>query len=130
VFVPLMTPVVVLMMFGPFCAGRTTAARRCAGWRGCAGQRGVGVGTVGMVDHLTWRTDARPVLVVAWVVLASRAHLVADRASAAARQLARRFATALDHRVVVGHVARAPGRRRVHRRRHAGGKGFETRTST
>ena len=34
VFVPLMTPVVVLMMFGPFCAGRTTPwSPRCAASR-------------------------------------------------------------------------------------------------
>jgi len=72
VFVPLMTPVVVLMMVGPFLRWKTDGVspvlRRLAPTLGAA--LVIGTGTAFAVDHVTWRTVLGLVL-AAWVVLAS-----------------------------------------------------------
>lgn len=72
VFVPLMTPVVVLMMVGPFLRWKTDGVapvlRRLAPTFGAA--LVIGIGTAFAVDHVTWRTVLGLVL-AAWVVLAS-----------------------------------------------------------
>ncbi len=72
VFVPLMAPVVVLMMFGPFLRWKNddlaAAARKVA--PAFLGSIAIGVGTAFAVDHLTWRT-VLGLSLAAWVVLAS-----------------------------------------------------------
>ncbi|CAM5309470.1 heme lyase CcmF/NrfE family subunit [Thauera mechernichensis] len=72
VFVPLMTPVVVLMMFGPFLRWKdddfVAAARKVA--PAFVASILIGIGAAMAVDHLTWRT-ALGLFLAAWVVLAS-----------------------------------------------------------
>jgi len=72
VFVPLMTPVVVLMMFGPFLRWKdddfVAAARKVA--PAFIASILIGIGAAMAVDHLTWRT-ALGLFLAAWVVLAS-----------------------------------------------------------
>ncbi|MDX9718829.1 MAG: heme lyase CcmF/NrfE family subunit [Thauera sp.] len=88
VFVPLMTPVVVLMMFGPFLRWKDddllAAVRKVA--PAFIASVIIGVGTAVAVDHLTWRT-ALGLSLAAWVVLASLqllARRLKDRAGAPA----------------------------------------------
>ncbi|MDI3490220.1 c-type cytochrome biogenesis protein CcmF [Thauera propionica] len=72
VFIPLMTPVVVLMMFGPFLRWKdddlTAAVRKVA--PAFVASVLIGLGTAYAVDHVTWRTVLGLAL-AAWVVLAS-----------------------------------------------------------
>ncbi|AVR87217.1 heme lyase CcmF/NrfE family subunit [Thauera aromatica] len=72
VFVPLMTPVVVLMMFGPFLRWKdddlAAALRKVA--PAFIASVAIGVGVAFAVDHLTWRT-ALGLALAAWVGLAS-----------------------------------------------------------
>ncbi len=72
VFIPLMTPVVVLMMFGPFLRWKdddlTAAVRKVA--PAFIASVLIGLGTAYAVDHVTWRTVLGLAL-AAWVVLAS-----------------------------------------------------------
>ncbi len=72
VFVPLMTPVVVLMMFGPFLRWKdddlVAALRKVA--PAFIASVAIGIGVAFAVDHLTWRT-ALGVALAAWVGLAS-----------------------------------------------------------
>ncbi|MFU2487312.1 heme lyase CcmF/NrfE family subunit [Thauera sp. WH-1] len=88
VFVPLMTPVVVLMMFGPFLRWKdddlVAAARKVA--PAFIASILIGVGVAMAVDHLTWRT-ALGLFLAAWVVLTSLQLLVGrlkERAGASA----------------------------------------------
>jgi len=87
VFIPLMTPVVVLMMFGPFLRWKdddlAAAVRKVA--PAFIASVLIGVGTAYAVDHVTWRTVLGLAL-AAWVVLASIQLLVgrlSERAGAA-----------------------------------------------
>jgi cytochrome c-type biogenesis protein CcmF len=88
VFVPLMTPVVVLMMFGPFLRWKDddlTAAVRTVAPAFIASVL-IGLGTAWAVDHVTWRT-VLGLSLSAWVVLASIQLLVGrlkERAGASA----------------------------------------------
>ncbi len=72
VFIPLMTPVVVLMMFGPFLRWKDdafgAAVRRLA--PAFVVSIALGLGIAFAVDHVTWRTVLGLAL-AAWVVLAS-----------------------------------------------------------
>ena len=72
VFVPLMTPVVVLMMFAPFLRWKdddlVAAVRKVA--PAFIASVLIGFGTAWAVDHVTWRTVLGLAL-AAWVVLAS-----------------------------------------------------------
>ena len=72
VFIPLMTPVVVLMMFGPFLRWKdddlTATVRKVA--PAFIASVLIGLGTAYAVDHVTWRTVLGLAL-AAWVVLAS-----------------------------------------------------------
>ncbi|APR03127.1 heme lyase CcmF/NrfE family subunit [Thauera chlorobenzoica] len=72
VFVPLMTPVVVLMMFGPFLRWKdddlAAALRKVA--PAFIASVAIGIGVAFAVDHLTWRT-ALGLALAAWVGLAS-----------------------------------------------------------
>ena len=72
VFVPLMTPVVVLMMFGPFLRWKdddlAAALRKVA--PAFIASVAIGVGVAFAVDHPTWRT-ALGLALAAWVGLAS-----------------------------------------------------------
>ncbi len=72
VFVPLMTPVVVLMMFGPFLRWKdddlVAAVRKVA--PAFVASVLIGFGSAWAVDHVTWRTVLGLTL-AAWVVLAS-----------------------------------------------------------
>ncbi|CAH1746382.1 holocytochrome c synthetase membrane subunit CcmF [Thauera humireducens] len=72
VFIPLMTPVVVLMMFGPFLRWKdddlSAAVRKVA--PAFIASVLIGLGTAYAVDHVTWRTVLGLAL-AAWVVLAS-----------------------------------------------------------
>ncbi|AMO38139.1 heme lyase CcmF/NrfE family subunit [Thauera humireducens] len=72
VFIPLMTPVVVLMMFGPFLRWKdddlTAAVSKVA--PAFIASVLIGLGTAYAVDHVTWRTVLGLAL-AAWVVLAS-----------------------------------------------------------
>ena len=72
VFIPLMTPVVVLMMFGPFLRWKdddlNAAVRKVAPT--FIASVLIGLGTAYAVDHVTWRTVLGLAL-AAWVVLAS-----------------------------------------------------------
>ena len=72
VFVPLMTPVVVLMMFAPFLRWKdddlVAAVRKVAPT--FVASMVIGLGTAYMVDHVTWRT-VLGLSLAAWVVLAS-----------------------------------------------------------
>ena len=72
VFVPLMTPVAVLMMFGPFLRWKdddfAAAVRKVA--PAFIASVLIGFGTAWAVDHVTWRTVLGLAL-SAWVVLAS-----------------------------------------------------------
>ncbi|MCK2127825.1 heme lyase CcmF/NrfE family subunit [Thauera aromatica] len=72
VFVPLMTPVVVLMMFGPFLRWKdddlAAALRKVA--PAFIASVVIGVGVAFAVDHPTWRT-ALGLALAAWVGLAS-----------------------------------------------------------
>jgi len=88
VFVPLMTPVVVLMMFGPFLRWKdddlAAAVRKVA--PAFIASVLIGFGTAWAVDHVTWRTVLGLAL-SAWVVLASIQLLVVrlkERAGASA----------------------------------------------
>lgn len=88
VFVPLMTPVVVLMMFGPFLRWKdddfVAAVRKVA--PAFIASVLIGFGTAWAVDHVTWRTVLGLAL-SAWVVLASIQLLVVrlkERAGASA----------------------------------------------
>jgi len=88
VFVPLMTPVVVLMMFGPFLRWKDddllAEVRRVAPI--FVASVAIGVGSAWAVDHLTWRT-VLGLSLAAWVVLASLrllARRLGERAGAAA----------------------------------------------
>jgi len=88
VFVPLMTPVVVLMAFGPFLRWKDddllAEVRRVA--PAFVASVAIGVGSAWAVDHLTWRT-ALGLSLAAWVVLASLQLLVrrlGERAGASA----------------------------------------------
>jgi len=88
VFVPLMTPVVVLMVFGPFLRWKDdellAEVRRVA--PAFVASVAIGVGSAWAVDHLTWRT-ALGLSLAAWVVLASLQLLVrrlGERAGASA----------------------------------------------
>ena len=82
VFVPLMTPVVVLMMFGPFLRWKDddllAEVRRVA--PAFVASVAIGVGGAWAVDHLTWRT-ALGLSLAAWVVLASTTHADSARPS-------------------------------------------------
>jgi cytochrome c-type biogenesis protein CcmF len=72
VFIPLMTPVVVLMMFGPFLRWKDddlNAALRTVVPAFIASLL-VGVGTALAIDHFTWRT-VLGLFLAAWVLLAS-----------------------------------------------------------
>jgi len=72
VFIPLMTPVVVLMMFGPFLRWKDddllAAVRKVV--PAFIASVAIGVGTAFALDHVTWRTVLGLAL-AAWVVLAS-----------------------------------------------------------
>ena len=88
VFVPLMTPVVVLMMFGPFLRWKdddfVAAVRKVA--PAFIASVLIGFGVAWAVDHVTWRTVLGLAL-SAWVVLASIQLLVVrlkERAGASA----------------------------------------------
>ena len=88
VFVPLMTPVVVLMMFGPFLRWKdddlVAAVRKVA--PAFIASVLIGFGVAWAVDHVTWRTVLGLAL-SAWVVLASIQLLVGrlkERAGASA----------------------------------------------
>ncbi len=88
VFVPLMTPVVVLMMFGPFLRWKdddlVAAVRKVV--PAFIASVLIGFGTAWAVDHVTWRTVLGLAL-SAWVVLASIQLLVGrlkERAGASA----------------------------------------------
>ena len=88
VFVPLMTPVVVLMAFGPFLRWKDddllAEVRRVA--PAFVASVAIGVGSAWAVDHLTWRT-ALGLSLAAWVVLASLqllARRLGERAGASA----------------------------------------------
>ena len=88
VFVPLMTPVVVLMMFGPFLRWKdddlVAAARKVA--PAFAASVLIGLGSAWAVDHVTWRT-VLGLSLSAWVALASIQLLVGrlkERAGATA----------------------------------------------
>ena len=88
VFVPLMTPVVVLMMFGPFLRWKdddfVAAVRKVA--PAFIASVLIGFGVARAVDHVTWRTVLGLAL-SAWVVLASIQLLVVrlkERAGASA----------------------------------------------
>ncbi|ENO87150.1 heme lyase CcmF/NrfE family subunit [Thauera linaloolentis] len=87
VFIPLMTPVVVLMMFGPFLRWKDddlgAAVRKVA--PAFIASVLIGVGTAYAVGHVTWRTVLGLAL-AAWVVLASiqlLAGRITERAGAA-----------------------------------------------
>ncbi len=88
VFVPLMTPVAVLMMFGPFLRWKDddlAAAVRTAAPAFIASVL-IGFGTAWAVDHVTWRT-VLGLSLSAWIVLASIQLLVGrlkERAGASA----------------------------------------------
>ncbi|MFT3760041.1 heme lyase CcmF/NrfE family subunit [Thauera sp.] len=87
VFIPLMTPVVVLMMFGPFLRWKDDDLGKAVRKVGPAFVASVliGVGTAYAVDHVTWRT-VLGLSLAAWVVLASIQLLVGritERAGAA-----------------------------------------------
>ena len=86
VFIPLMTPVVVLMMFGPFLRWKdddlVAAVRKVAPT--FIASAVIGLGTAYAVDHVPWRTVLGLAL-AAWVVLASVQLLavrITDRAGA------------------------------------------------
>ena len=88
VFVPLMTPVVVLMMFGPFLRWKdddlAAAVRKVA--PAFIASVLIGFGTAWAVDHVTWRT-VLGLSLSAWIVLASIQLLVGrlkERAGASA----------------------------------------------
>ncbi|HAF53939.1 MAG TPA: c-type cytochrome biogenesis protein CcmF [Thauera sp.] len=88
VFVPLMTPVVVLMMFGPFLRWKdddlVAAARKVA--PAFIASALIGFAVAWAVDHVTWRT-VLGLFLAAWVVLASIQLLVGrlkERAGASA----------------------------------------------
>ncbi|MBR0567203.1 heme lyase CcmF/NrfE family subunit [Azoarcus sp. L1K30] len=72
VFVPLMTPVVVLMMFGPYLRWKSDAAGAVARRLAPAGIASllIGIGIAVAIGHFTWRTTLGLTL-AAWVVLAS-----------------------------------------------------------
>ncbi|WP_068638575.1 heme lyase CcmF/NrfE family subunit [Thauera butanivorans] len=87
VFIPLMTPVVVLMMFGPFLRWKdddlAKAVRKVA--PAFIASVLIGLGTAYAVDHVTWRT-VLGLSLAAWVVLASiqlLAGRITERAGAA-----------------------------------------------
>ncbi|MCV2217771.1 heme lyase CcmF/NrfE family subunit [Thauera sp. Sel9] len=87
VFIPLMTPVVVLMMFGPFLRWKdddlAKAVRKVA--PAFVASVLIGLGTAYAVDHVSWRT-VLGLSLAAWVVLASILLLVGritERAGAA-----------------------------------------------
>lgn len=88
VFVPLMTPVAVLMMFGPFLRWKdddfAAAVRKVA--PAFIASVLIGFGTAWAVDHVTWRT-VLGLSLSAWIVLASIQLLVGrlkERAGASA----------------------------------------------
>ncbi|WP_341646764.1 heme lyase CcmF/NrfE family subunit [Thauera sp. SDU_THAU2] len=87
VFIPLMTPVVVLMMFGPFLRWKdddlAKAVRKVA--PAFVASVLIGLGTAYAVDHVSWRT-VLGLSLAAWVVLASillLAGRITERAGAA-----------------------------------------------
>jgi cytochrome c-type biogenesis protein CcmF len=71
-FVPLMVPVVILMMIGPFIRWKSDSVARLARVvvPGLLASAVIGIGTAFAVDHLTWRT-ALGLSLAAWVLIAS-----------------------------------------------------------
>ncbi len=94
VFVPLMTPVVVLMMFGPFLRWKgdelMPALRRVA--PAFVASILIGLGTAFAVGHVSWRTVLGLAL-AAWVVLASLQLLATRLKERAGASAASRLAT-------------------------------------
>ncbi|NMG35904.1 heme lyase CcmF/NrfE family subunit [Azoarcus sp. TTM-91] len=94
VFVPLMTPVVVLMMFGPFLRWKgdelMPALRRVA--PAFVASILIGLGTAFAVGHVSWRTVLGLAL-AAWVVLASLQLLATRLRERAGASAASRLAT-------------------------------------
>ncbi len=94
VFVPLMTPVVVLMMFAPFLRWKNdalgAAARRVA--PAFVASLVIGVGVAFAVGHVTWRTVLGLTL-AAWVGLASLQLLAGRLRERAGAAVSSRFAS-------------------------------------
>jgi cytochrome c-type biogenesis protein CcmF len=92
VFVPLMTPVVVLMMFAPFLRWKdddlVAAVRKVV--PAFIASVLIGLGTAWAVDHVTWRTVLGLAL-AAWVVLASIQLLAGRLAERAGASMGSRF---------------------------------------
>ncbi|QDF99498.1 c-type cytochrome biogenesis protein CcmF [Azoarcus sp. DD4] len=94
VFVPLMTPVVVLMMFGPFLRWKNddlgAAVRKVA--PAFVASAAIGLGSAFALGHVTWRTVLGLAL-AAWVVLASLQLLAARLRERAGAAMTSRLAT-------------------------------------